>query len=122
MLQVEAGAVGCALGLALALIGVDGPWVVVDGDLVDVSNLNRQLLFLARDAGTFAEPARNKAETFAGVLRGGFQASPYWYGDDASVQDETYDVVLALANEDGVRASLQSRHPTVLLHATTSPN
>jgi hypothetical protein len=31
-----------------------------------------------------------------------------------------YDVVLALANDRGVRSFLQGRQPTVLLHATTS--
>src|SRR5439155_17001740 len=51
VLQVGAGAVGCALDYWLAFIGLGGHWVVADGDIVAVSNLNRQLLFIALDAG-----------------------------------------------------------------------
>jgi hypothetical protein len=43
-----------------------------------------------------------------------------WYGEDAGAVQAPYDVVLALANDRGVRSFLQGRQPTVLLHATTS--
>jgi hypothetical protein len=123
VLQVGAGAVGSALDFFLALLlGINTKWVIVDGDLVDVSNLNRQLVFVARDAG-FPDPEPfNKANRAAKVLAPHATPSAHWYGDDEAVVEGTYDVILALANDRGVRSFLQGRQPTVLLHATTSPN
>jgi hypothetical protein len=86
---------------------------------VDVSNLNRQLLFRARDAGFSAGHARNKAECAATLLPWA-EASPHWYGEDQEAVDADYDVILALANERGARAALAARQQTVLMHATTS--
>jgi hypothetical protein len=119
---VGAGAVGCALDFFIAFAGIGGDWVIVDGDVVDVSNLNRQLLFVACDAGFPEGKAKNKASRAAARLGGDARASEAWYGDERAVVDATYDVVLALANDNGVRSFLQGRQPTVLLHATTSPN
>jgi hypothetical protein len=122
VLQVGAGAVGSALDFFLFLIGLGGNWVIVDGDVVDVSNLNRQLLFVARDAGfPEGEPA-NKARRASELLGSATRSSPEWFGVDQAVVNASYDVVLALANGGGVRSALQGRQPTVLMHATTSPN
>lgn len=121
VLQVGAGAVGCALDWWLRLVGFEGVWTIVDGDLVDVSNLNRQLLFLARDAGYPVGPARNKAGAVGERLGAGARPSPEWWGKDAGVAGDAYDLILPLANEAGVRQQLQAKAATVLLHATTSP-
>ena len=124
VLQAGAGAVGCGLDLALATIGLRGDWTIVDGDFVDITNLNRQSLFVAGDTGWPTGPATNKAETCARRLRSATDvrlgASSRWYGEEPSVVDAPYDVILALANEHGVRGALQARQPTMLLHATTS--
>jgi hypothetical protein len=120
VLQVGAGAVGGALDFWLGFIGLVGRWVVADEDVVAVSNLNRQLLFTAADAGFPDGRAANKAEAVAKRLGGHFIPSPYWYGRDQTVVGDTYDLVLPLANERGVRPALQSRPQTVLLHATTT--
>jgi molybdopterin/thiamine biosynthesis adenylyltransferase len=93
-------------------------WHIVDGDEVDVSNLNRQLIFLAAHAGYPQAPPVKKAEAAASAL--GAQYSTNWYGSEVDVVEDAYDVVLALANEHGARSLLQARQPTVLLHATTS--
>lgn len=122
VLQAGAGAVGCALDYFLALAGLAGSWWIVDGDDVDVTNLNRQMLFVARDAGFPHGTATNKAERAAKRLDGDVDYSGQWFGDDPDVVEREYDVVLALANDRGVRGFLQGRQPTVLLHATTSPN
>lgn len=122
VLQVGAGAVGCALVYWLAFLGVTGDWLLVDGDLVDVSNLNRQLMFLAADAGYPDGAAGNKAATVAARVGAPFRSSPEWYGDDDAVVTGAYDLVVPLANEHGARAFLQARSQTILLHATTSPN
>jgi len=122
VLQVGAGAVGCALDFFLSFLGIGGQWQIVDGDQVDVTNLNRQFLFIARDAGFPAGQPANKASRVAALLGLPAGASPAMYGDDLAVVNGSYDVVLALANDNGVRSFLQGRQPTILLHATTSPN
>lgn len=119
VLQVGVGGVGAALDYWLALVGVGGAWTLVDGDQVEVSNLNRQLLFTAADAG-YGGVAQNKAVRAAALLPAPATASPRWYGEDHDIVAGAYDVVLALANERGVRGALQDRRAPILLHATTS--
>jgi molybdopterin/thiamine biosynthesis adenylyltransferase len=124
VLQAGAGAVGCGLDLALATIGLRGDWTIVDGDFVDITNLNRQALFIAGHTGWPIGPATSKAETCGRRLRSAtdvhLTTSSRWYGEEPHVVDAAYDVILALANEHGVRGALQARQPTLLLHATTS--
>lgn len=123
VMQVGAGGVGAAFAYWLALLGGQSPLdlLIVDGDEVEVSNLNRQLIFLAADAGFGSSGRGNKAELAAQRLEAA-HASPHWYGDDSAVVNGDYDLVLALANERGVRQALQDRRPPALLHATTSAN
>lgn len=122
VLCAGAGAVASALAFFAAFFGIAGAWTVVDGDLVDVSNLNRQLAFLAADAGWSGRPSANKADLLSARLGPAARRSPEWYGVDARVVDAQYDVILALANEYGVREALAYRQSTVVLHATTSAN
>ena len=121
VLQAGAGAVGSALDFWLVLIGAGGEWTVVDGDNVDASNLNRQLTFIASDCGYPSGKFSNKAIA-VGERLGIAEPSPTWWGQDPAVRDRDYDLVLALANEHGVRAQLQQPQPPLLLHATTSNN
>jgi molybdopterin-synthase adenylyltransferase len=122
VLQVGAGAVGAALDWWLACLGVAdlGEWTIVDGDVVEVSNLNRQLLYRASDAGWPDGAPASKARRSAELI-GALPSEGMW-GRDAAVAEANYDLVLALADEDGVRSLLQLRQPPVLLHATTSVN
>jgi hypothetical protein len=122
VLCAGAGGVGSALAFFSTFTGLAGDWMWVDGDAVDISNLNRQVAFVAADAGWPEGPAANKAQTIARRLGGSHRSSPAWYGADATVSGAAYDLVLALANERGVRRALAHRQPTVLLHATTSAN
>lgn len=62
-LVVGAGGLGSAVSVYLATAGV-GRIVVVDGDVVEVSNLNRQILHWQEDLG------RPKAASAADTLRG----------------------------------------------------
>ncbi|HWQ20485.1 MAG TPA: HesA/MoeB/ThiF family protein [Methanotrichaceae archaeon] len=57
------GGVGCPAALYLAAAGV-GSMLLVDGDVVEASNLNRQILFHASDIG------QSKAEIGSARLRG----------------------------------------------------
>lgn len=124
VLQAGIGAVGCGLGLAVVIVGTNAEWTIVDRDEIDVSNLNRQVLFLAQDAGWPMAPAAGKAPTAARriALATGANIRPeaHWYADSPASTQTTFDVILALANDGGVRSDLQARQPTVLLHATTS--
>lgn len=120
VLQVGAGAVGCGLDYSLSFFGLGGSWIIVDGDVVEVSNLNRQLLFIARDAGFPEGDPINKAKRAAQLLGEAASFSSAWFHEDESIVDAQYDLVLALANDFGARSALQYRQPTVLLHATTS--
>lgn len=121
VLQVGVGAVGSALNYWMAFLGFRGPWTLVDGDAVDVTNLNRQLFFLATDAG-WEGSSRNKALVVAERLGADAIPSLRMYGEDQLIVDADYDVVLPLANEGGVRPALQGRAEPVLLHATTTRN
>jgi ThiF family len=121
VLQVGAGAVACALDYWLAVIGAIGAWAIVDGDVVDLSNLNRQMLFGAADAGAYGDRPQPKAMIAAKSLGPDALAEVAW-GDEAESLNRRYDLVLPLANERGVRSLLQARPEPVLLHATTTPN
>jgi hypothetical protein len=111
--------VGSALNYWLAMVGVTGFWIIVDGDSVEVSNLNRQMLFLADDSEYTGAP-RPKAELAAARLGAPAVGYSGWYDAEPQAMDGSYDVILPLANERGVRAALQARLPPLLLHATTS--
>lgn len=123
VLQIGAGAVGCATDYWLGFLGLEGGWVVLDGDEVDVSNLNRQLLFVARHAGYPSGQPVMKADAAAGRIEG-LVSHPHWYDavESADVRAQQFDVVLPLANERGIRGLVHARPQGIYLHATTSPN
>lgn len=122
VLCAGAGAVASSLVFFGGFWGFAGDWTIVDPDIVDISNLNRQLAFTASDAGWPAAKASNKADVLAHRAGSAATSSLYWFGEDPAVSKARYDLVLALANERGVRAQLAYTQPTVLLHATTSPS
>ena len=49
-LLLGTGGLGCSVAMALARLGV-GKIIMLDKDVVDVSNLNRQILFTSEDVG-----------------------------------------------------------------------
>lgn len=122
VLMVGAGAVGSGLVYWLrSWGGVEGEWVVVDRDTVKLHNTNRGMLFLPTDAGWPNGHERPKVDLVAGLLPGALPI-PVWFADAEEIRDDRFDVVLALANEHGVREHLAHRNATVLLHATTGRN
>ncbi len=118
---VGAGAVGSCLAWWANLVGVRGPWVVIDHDVVKALNLDRSLAFLAAHTGEFGGTPALKADVVAGLLDGA-TAFPKTWRDWAATDPPSPDVLFLAANEDGVRPSVAAySHPAVLA-ATTSHN
>lgn len=114
---IGAGAVGCALCYWVGNVGMVGQWEVVDHDVVELHNTNRSMAFLAVHAGwPKGEPA-DKAPVAAGLI--GATPRTMRYAEWAT-SPSTPDLVLALANGDGVRHDIGQRGEPILLHATTS--
>lgn len=103
---IGVGALGCELAKNLSLIGV-GRLVLVDNDVVELSNLNRQMLFTDKDVGEW------KASTAAKRLK---EMNPFVKVEsfDADVRTlsqelfESVDVVCSCLDSWGVRRWLNS--------------
>lgn len=121
VLMVGAGAVASGLVYWLRSWGVEGEWFVVDRDALELHNTNRGMLFLPGDAGWPDGSGRPKADLLAGFLPNAHPVQK-WYREAEEVQKRNFDVVLALANQHGVREQLAHRNAAVLLHATTGRN
>lgn len=120
VLMVGAGAVAASLVYWLNTFGVRGTWTVVDRDVVQVHNLNRGLIFVARDAGWPDKEPAIKAKLLASLLPCGRYENAWFH--ESKFGEQQYDVVLGLANDHGVRHQIASRSFTVTLHATTGAN
>lgn len=121
VLMVGAGAVASSLIYWLRSWGVEGEWSIVDRDTVELHNTNRGMLFLPVDAGWPVGNTRPKAHLLAGFLPAAHPIQE-WFHEAEKVHEEKFDVVLALANQHGVREQLAHRNAVVLLHATTGRN
>lgn len=121
VLLVGAGAVSSAFAYWLSQTTYRGEWTVVDRDVVQISNLNRNLTARAADAGFPDREPTPKAENVASAIGG----LPYvgWYHEwSASLGDDRPDLVICLANDHDVRHLIWARFEPLLLHATTSRN
>lgn len=122
LLMVGAGSVGSASAYFLPRFGFRGHADVVDVDKVEVENLDRSPLFGVEHDG------HAKASVAADYLqkRGvSAKAHPYTWNEFVQQNPDslrTHDVWLALANEHGVRRSMQSNYPPVTLQASTGRN
>lgn len=119
VLVIGAGGVGASFAWWASLGPTIGRWVVVDGDAVEISNLNRTLGLFAADAGATGTDPRAKAVVVAELLGG--EPVTTWY-DQWDYGADRFDLVLPLANERGVRAAMPSRGDSLQLHASTSSN
>jgi hypothetical protein len=120
LLLVGAGSVGSAVAYCLGLAGVTADVTVVDQDVVNVENLNRSPIFGQQTLGTL------KVAAVAGYLAGSpVRVVPFvgWWEDlVGSPSWGAFDVWLPLANERGVRWSMQHNVPPVMIHASTGVN
>ncbi|TVQ02770.1 MAG: molybdenum cofactor biosynthesis protein MoeB [Balneolaceae bacterium] len=93
VLVVGAGGLGCPALLYLAAAGI-GRIGIIDGDVVELSNLHRQVLYTEDDAG--------KLKTEAAVLKlsklnslTGVTAYPYWLNRDNAMEIiGEYDIII----------------------------
>ena len=120
--MVGAGAVGGSLAYWVHAFGADcRDWTVVDGDVVELHNTNRGMVFTPRDSGWPDGTAAFKAHIVASSMRGA-KSFNRWYHECDSLAAMQFDVVLALANDYDVRERLTQRHAAVSFQATTGEN
>lgn len=117
---VGAGGVGSSAAWWMHLFGCCGTGVVIDHDLVDITNLNRSLGMFYGETGLAEGAPRMKAELAADLIG----AKPFtetwdaWIGADPAPPD----VLIPAANEFGVRAAIATYSHPMALTGTTSRN
>jgi hypothetical protein len=121
ILVVGLGSVGSSFAYCLKLSRAACHAMLVDKDFVKIENFNRSPIFGITNFGL------NKAEGVSRALEGTqtvVRAFPGAWNEfiDAFGRTSDYDVWLPLANENGVRESMQSNVPPILVHATTNSN
>jgi hypothetical protein len=120
LLLVGAGSVGSAAAYVLQLARAKVDLTIVDRDGVGIENLNRSPIFGIRDVG------RPKVLALAGALAGsGVNVVPvelWWDEFVTSADTGVFDVWLPLANDRGVRWSMQHNIPPLMIHASTGVN
>jgi hypothetical protein len=123
LLLVGAGSVGSAAAYFMHLAGLTAEIAIVEGDSVKIENFNRSPVF---GKTTYALNKGRALEQFlhgtsiavADVFEG-------WWEDFIRQRGRTpngYDIWLPLANEFGVRWSIQNNYPPLMVHASTGAN
>lgn len=113
------GAVGTATMLTLwATPGLEGTVQIADADTVDLTNLNRCVLF---DASTIGLP---KASTAAKVLQAGGSGSLTWDPHDGLAQEhprrrQPLQLLLSAVDKNRSRLAIQRLIPAMALGAST---
>jgi hypothetical protein len=122
ILMVGSGSVGSSAAYCMRLAGLSGDLTVLDKDIVKIENFNRSAIFGCSGLGL------SKAEATSRFLGGSAlqcQPLPIWWNDFVRVWDRAgapFDVWLPLANEFGVRYSMQQNVPPLMIHASTTAN
>ena len=122
LLMVGAGSVGSSAVYCMKLAGVTGDVTIVDKDVIKVGNFNRSPIFGRRNFGLSKSEATAIHLTESG-LRATVRTA-WWneYIEQLDRQTLQADVWLPLANEFGVRSSMQNNVPPVMVHASTTAN
>lgn len=122
VLMVGAGSVASSAAYCMRLTGLAGDIAILDKDIVKVENFNRSPIFGRHCFGS------NKCEAIADFLKGSsLVADPHvlWWDEfmrPRNRMDFDYDLWLPLANDFGVRFSIQNNLPPLMIHASTSAN
>jgi len=122
VLLIGAGAVGSAMAYVVARAGFKGRFLVIDFDRVKVENFNRSPVFAVSTHNEL------KADAVAACLQASGSEAESFPGDwEAFVKAGRIDdyrsfTWVPVANERGVRRSVQSNLPPRSVHASTSTN
>jgi len=122
LLMVGAGSVGSSAAYCMRLSGLAGGITIVDNDEVKVENFNRSPIFGRRTVGL------PKAKAVANFLAGSAlsaKAVPRWWDEFLRERGRSsfdFDLWLPLANDRGVRLSMQHNLPPLMIHASTTSN
>ena len=122
ILMVGAGSVGSSAIYCMKLAGVTGDVTIVDKDVIKVGNFNRSPIFGRQNFGVSKSEATAIHLTESGLRA---TARSAWWNEYIEQQDRQTlpaDVWLPLANEFGVRSSMQNNVPPVMVHASTTAN
>jgi hypothetical protein len=116
---VGAGAVGNSFVNTLGYLNdVTGRLVILDFDVVDVTNLNRYLVAGVRDVG------KNKVNVASDFLKGSsIEAIPVQKSYESYVKedkpDKMFDTVISTVDDNAARQHIQSDLPRQVLHGAT---
>lgn len=122
--QVGCGAVGSSLISLFTLTDWKSELHIVDYDKVEIENCNSSLAFSAYDA--YSE--KYKVDVGHTILESSSKKSkPYNISYDEFIsagnyQQHTPDIILCLANERNIWATIQNNFPPIVLHGTTNSN
>ena len=122
LLMVGSGSVGSSAAYCMQMAGVTGEVTIIDKDVVKIQNFNRSPIF-----GRQTIELSKSDATAAHLAESGMRAiaCPVWWNDYIKQQDRQtlpFDVWLPLANDFGVRFSMQNNVPPVMIHASTTAN
>lgn len=117
---IGAGAVGSCLAWWLRMIGVRGTWHVIDDDIVKGLNVARSLTFFWGDIDGVASSPSFKCDSVARWLPGAIAHRVRW-DTFRRGGDSLPDVIVPVANEDGVRGKVAHLGHPAVIHATTGP-
>lgn len=121
---IGAGAVAHGLGYWVRTFGHTGAWTIVDRDVSALHNSSRCLGMTAADAGwPLGRPtgrARNKVDSVADLI--GAATVPSWWHERPYDVGTRPDLLVVLANEQGVRTDVATLGLPLMLQATTSPD
>jgi hypothetical protein len=116
---IGCGAVGSAISYLLPVAHLRGEITLVDGDRVEVSNLNRSPLFTLRRV---EEPKVAVVSEFLGAAGYTTTAVPAWFDEalrDRDLFAKRPDLVIPVANERHVRRLVAHQLPPLQVYGTT---
>lgn len=123
--QVGCGAVGSSFDYLLSLTNWKGRIDLIDFDLVDITNCNRSLPFLAWDG----VDEMLKTAVCERILASASHIKTRAFVMDYAqfIKEGNYfkpvpDLILCLANAKGVWSNIQNNFPPLVYHATTTAN
>ncbi len=120
ILMVGAGSVGSSTAYCLGLTGSSCDVTAIDHDIVKIENFNRSPIFGKHNFAI--NKARAVAEWLCGPSRRVHFFDGRWndYITLSGGKPHEFDIWLPLANENGVRRSMQSNYPPLMIYGTTA--